>query len=389
LIFIPEVKPGESKEDYISRCIAYCIKEEGLTQEQAAGKCYGMWKEQQNQDNLAIPTLDESKEAFMKRCKLEKATEVVTYPNITLLHAELTALLEQNTSMQTLKEEEIQKACDNEWKNRPTDTPTKPDPGPDQGDGRDSQQGSEEPIKTRVFNGTLQRLYCFNCEQITPLLKTDMSLDDTSTKATITFNTDSKNDFKATCVIGDRFYKGKYLSMTELQKNYKSMDGSYHDINHWGTTYLDGNPNIEYIVGYQDNANLDKTTKALTADVHIVETARNYDTWRGFFDINKAAKRIQNVSVSFFASNKKMKASELGIDFAAQGYRADDEIEYLYDLEFQGLSSIFKGACSDKDGCGIHKQDAQKQPVCNDKSCEDKQNKRILEDKIKRIKGKE
>lgn len=35
--------PGEDKEKYISRCISYVIKE-GATQEQAAGKCYGMWE---------------------------------------------------------------------------------------------------------------------------------------------------------------------------------------------------------------------------------------------------------------------------------------------------------------------------------------------------------
>jgi hypothetical protein len=29
----------------ISECIAYCIKNEGLTQQQAAGKCYGMARE--------------------------------------------------------------------------------------------------------------------------------------------------------------------------------------------------------------------------------------------------------------------------------------------------------------------------------------------------------
>ena len=39
-----EPKPGQSKDDYISECIAYVIKE-GKTQEQAAGMCYGMWEQ--------------------------------------------------------------------------------------------------------------------------------------------------------------------------------------------------------------------------------------------------------------------------------------------------------------------------------------------------------
>jgi len=37
-------RSGESKEDYISRCIPYVLNE-GATQEQAAGKCYGMWEQ--------------------------------------------------------------------------------------------------------------------------------------------------------------------------------------------------------------------------------------------------------------------------------------------------------------------------------------------------------
>lgn len=37
-------KPGQSKDDYLAECIPYVIKE-GATQDQAVGKCNGMWKE--------------------------------------------------------------------------------------------------------------------------------------------------------------------------------------------------------------------------------------------------------------------------------------------------------------------------------------------------------
>ena len=51
--------PGESKNDYISRCIAYVLNE-GASQEQAAGKCYGMWegKEDFDYDISALPAYD-------------------------------------------------------------------------------------------------------------------------------------------------------------------------------------------------------------------------------------------------------------------------------------------------------------------------------------------
>ena len=213
-------------------------------------------------------------------------------------------------------------------------------------------------------------LFSLTCEDIQPL-KTTMNLDKKDKQDS------TKDDFKAVCVYGDRFYKDKFLSMAELQKAYQSLNGSYHDINHWGTTYLDGNPNIEYIVGYQDNVKLDSTSKALTADIHIMKSAEKYQLWRGFVDINQKINKIPNVSVSFYSSKKMMKAKELeGIDFAAHGYKGDDDVDYLYDLDFQALSTVFKGACSDADGCGIQKQDMK---ITEKKT--------ILEDKIKRFKG--
>jgi hypothetical protein len=40
-------EPGEQKDDFISRCVKYVLNE-GLTQEQALGKCYGMWEGKQD-----------------------------------------------------------------------------------------------------------------------------------------------------------------------------------------------------------------------------------------------------------------------------------------------------------------------------------------------------
>ena len=36
-------KPGESKDDYLSRCVPALI-DEGKTRDQAIGQCYGMWR---------------------------------------------------------------------------------------------------------------------------------------------------------------------------------------------------------------------------------------------------------------------------------------------------------------------------------------------------------
>ena len=41
---MPTVKSGESEKNYIARCIPYVMDNEGLDQKQAAGKCYGMFR---------------------------------------------------------------------------------------------------------------------------------------------------------------------------------------------------------------------------------------------------------------------------------------------------------------------------------------------------------
>jgi len=42
---MPYPKAGESKQEYISRCIPYMIKNEGKEKDQAVAMCYAFWKE--------------------------------------------------------------------------------------------------------------------------------------------------------------------------------------------------------------------------------------------------------------------------------------------------------------------------------------------------------
>lgn len=41
---MPEVKAGEKRKNYVSRCIAH-YKNKGLSTNAAAGRCYGMWRQ--------------------------------------------------------------------------------------------------------------------------------------------------------------------------------------------------------------------------------------------------------------------------------------------------------------------------------------------------------
>lgn len=41
---MPKPNPGETKNEYISRCIAHMIKKEGKEKDQAAAICYSYWE---------------------------------------------------------------------------------------------------------------------------------------------------------------------------------------------------------------------------------------------------------------------------------------------------------------------------------------------------------
>jgi hypothetical protein len=40
---MPAIKQGEKRNSYIPRCVAYVMKNEGLDQKAAVGKCEGMY----------------------------------------------------------------------------------------------------------------------------------------------------------------------------------------------------------------------------------------------------------------------------------------------------------------------------------------------------------
>ena len=46
---------GESKDEFIGRCVSFVMKE-GLTQDQALGKCYGIWDQEFDYDTSSLPS---------------------------------------------------------------------------------------------------------------------------------------------------------------------------------------------------------------------------------------------------------------------------------------------------------------------------------------------
>ena len=165
---------------------------------------------------------------------------------------------------------------------------------------------------------------------------------------------------RAVALIGDMFYRGQFLPASELEKAHMGWENTLHDINHMGTTHIQGltaTSDILYFIGYNKNVSYDEKNKAVSMDI-----VPKYDTfygkaWKAYVDLVEEAGGIPNVSVHFDARIKRVKASELpeGVNYDAYGYGKDDYVDYIYDIVPGALSTVFRGACNDAMGCGIGK----------------------------------
>ncbi|MFW6174054.1 MAG: hypothetical protein ACOC5T_09945 [Elusimicrobiota bacterium] len=190
-----------------------------------------------------------------------------------------------------------------------------------------------------------------------------VSINKTEEKIDLSDCEDCEEDYeikenRAVALVGDRFYKGAFLSAKELKKAHKGWENTLHDINHQGTTDIKGltaTSNILYFVGYNNNVRYDEKSKSMIMDIHIVDKTHYASAWRGYIELCEKSGQTPNVSVSFMAKTKSMKVSDLpeDVDYKAYGLSKEDSVVYIYDIQPQALSTVFRGACNDKDGCGI------------------------------------
>jgi len=165
---------------------------------------------------------------------------------------------------------------------------------------------------------------------------------------------------RAVALIGDRFYHGAFLPAKELEKAHAMWENTLHDINHQGTTDVRGmyaQSNILYFIGYNDNVTYDKKSKSMSMDIHVCDNTHYASAWKGYVELCEKSGQTPNVSVSFRAKTKSMKVSKLpeGVDYKQYGLSEEDSVVYIYDMIPEALSTVFQGACNDKDGCGIGK----------------------------------
>jgi hypothetical protein len=175
---------------------------------------------------------------------------------------------------------------------------------------------------------------------------------------------------KTVAMIGDRFMRGQFFSAVELARSASMWESTLHDVNHMGTTYMNGfrpQPNILYFVGWQDNVQYDHEAKSLSMDIHPKLNTRYGKDWNAFIELCDEAGRTPNVSISFLGKVRQIRASSLpeGSNYSNYGYKPDDMVDYIYDVRPRALSTVLQGLCNDKQGCGI----ATNNSACENGSC--------------------
>jgi hypothetical protein len=204
----------------------------------------------------------------------------------------------------------------------------------------------------------------FTCEGRLELISTPKILEN----GEVASNGETDEAYRITAIIGDRFMNGGFFPAKELQRVYKKWEGTKHDINHFGTSYPAGffsTSNILYFVGYHKNVKYNSVTKEVSMDIEINPNAMYADAWKAYVDICKMSNAIPNVSVTYLGKQEYVLAKNLPkeANWKAEGYTKDDLVPVLSEVEPVCVSTVVRGRCDDKDGCGM-------QDSCSDGTCD-------------------
>ena len=248
-----------------------------------------------------------------------------------------------------------------------------------------SKKHAELYLEGMSFEEGKEYAFMFDCD-------VGDSINSTDDKP-IAFQATEGKGYNAVVVIGDRFMKGVFVSSEELKKVYKGWNNTLHDLNHMGTGYqamFSVIPaDVSYVVGFQNNLSYDSKTKEVRADIHINEKSVRFNEWESYISICDSIKRPPNVSMYTLGKLKWIEARELpkGSHYKKHGLKADDAVPYMYDLVPVAVSTVYRGACNEKDGCGIkHGCSINKDEEKNEEKPEDAEKRAYLEKRIKQLK---
>lgn len=188
--------------------------------------------------------------------------------------------------------------------------------------------------------------------------------------------------YTAVAVIGNQFWnKGKnglggkpeFSMANALKRDHKSMDNTFHNINH--------SREIQDIVGININTEFEDKGNRMIIHIKPDKNMSAYGTWYSFLKLCHEAMKTPNVSIEAYVECEDMKASDLpeGTDYQQYGIEDDDIIEVEIGYRFIGTATVIRGACSDSDGCGIDLNNASY--PCTDMDDEDKEVKNMTKKK--------
>lgn len=180
---------------------------------------------------------------------------------------------------------------------------------------------------------------------------------------------------KLIAIIGDRFMNGGFVPMKILEKCYKEWDGSLHDINHMGTStgFFLAQSDITYFIGFHKNVKLDKANKSVSMELHVHNRTKFAEAWEAYIELCELAGKIPNVSTTYYANRKFVPVTELPkeCDWKAEGYGKEDLVPVIVEMRPVCVSTVLRGRCDDKGGCGIRNTDSKTDEHSDSCDCEE------------------
>ena len=176
-----------------------------------------------------------------------------------------------------------------------------------------------------------------------------------------------------TAAVGDIFFQETFVPKEVLRQMATGWNGTIHDLSHLGTSYPNGahgsRENLDYIVGFNNDAHWDDTTNSVKMKAHISHDAPKYSAWKNYMDICHITGKKPNVSmdvspVIFKAMNTKDLPVGLMIP---QRHVRNGKVRALAGGTPFAVTTCLAGKCDDKAGCGI---DASASDDCGSGNCD-------------------
>jgi hypothetical protein len=173
-------------------------------------------------------------------------------------------------------------------------------------------------------------------------------------------NRQRQGAYTAVAMVGDQFWnKGRtkeFCLFDGIKKGYKSMDKTFHNLDHGADPHGSGHIRIQDIVGIQDYTEVDEDSKQMIIYIYPDEKMPSYGTWKAFIDMCQNNGKTPNVSIEAIVTQEQMTAKDIlvkDLDYKQYSIDDDDMVWVETGYRFIGAATVYMGACDDSDGCGI------------------------------------